>query len=157
MAAILVCLAGSVFFHVTEILPLFYGMGLAGIAILLPLASGLWAYSGRAARFFIILASIAAFCCMVFLVDAAATQVTFREACQARGQDYEFVAESFDSEYKCLGLHEADYTRSAMLTSPISAALYWPFIFLVLGNVLHAPYLLWRLVCQEFRRYKKAE
>ncbi len=155
LAAILVCLAGSIFLYVKEILPLFYGTGLACLTILLPLTSGLWVYKGRAARVFVILAGIAAFCAMVFLVDVTATRNTFKAGCEDKGPEYAFMVRGGDNpRYICVAPSELDYTESLQATSDISGVLYWPFLALLLGNVLHAPYLLWRLARRAFRKTK---
>ncbi len=148
----LVCVAGAVFLHVKEILPLFYSLGLAGLTVLLPLAAGLWVYKGRAARFLIILAGIAMLCGTVFLIDAMVTQDTFRAACAARGPGHNFLAYGMDYGYGCSSPLEPDYTHTSIITSDISAALYWPFVALLLGNALHMPYLLWRFVRRKVSR-----
>ena len=142
------CLASSLYlYYFVGILSFYMAIALSALTILLPLVSGLYVYKGKAARFWLILAAVALLCAVIFAVDATATQSTFKAICDGMGPEYHAVSYGIDGDYVCSAGYEVDPRAFSVNTvsSPTGAILFWPYMLVLLMNVVHVPYVLWRL------------
>lgn len=147
LATAAVCLVSSLYlYYFVGILSFYILISLSVLTILLPLAGGLYIYKGKIARFWLALAAFALLCAVIFAVDATATQATFKAICDRMGPEYHAVSYGIDGDYVCSAGYEVDPRAFYVTTvsSAIGAVLFWPYMLIVLINVLHVPYLLWR-------------
>ena len=129
------------------ILSIYILVALSALTILLPLVSGLYIYKGKAMRFWLSLTVFAILCGIVFTVDVTATQATFRTICDGMGPEYQAASYGIDGDYVCSAGYEVDPQafRTSTVSSVMGPLLFWPCLLVLFMNVLHVPYIAWRL------------
>lgn len=146
------CLGGAAYLHAEVGFSFYVLAAFVLLTVLLPLASGLYVYTNRWARFWLLVAATALLSGLVVAVDSLATYHTFKDICATLGPGHEFVVQGDD--YACTAPYESDYLHSDTTSTPFSAALFWILLASLLINIVHLPYLGWRLAKNIFRFHK---